>query len=148
VAAVVRTSVEVAQVLPRAPTIRLKAPPRGVFVRADPGRLEQVFLNLLANAIEHAPASEIIEVEVRRSRGRAQIDVRDHGPGIASEDLRTMFEAYTRLGKPHRGSGLGLGLYVAREIVNAHGGEIEATSVVGTGTALRVQLPLAGGASG
>jgi len=148
VSAVVRTAVEVVQVLPRAPTIQLKAPPRGVFVEADPGRLEQVFLNLLANAIEHAPASQTIEVEVRRSRRRAEIEIRDHGPGIASEDLRTMFEAYTRLGQPHRGSGLGLGLYVAREIVNAHGGEIEATSVVGTGTVLTVQLPFAGRAAG
>ena len=148
VSAVVRTAVEVAQVLPRAPTIRLKAPPKGVFVQADPGRLEQVFLNLLANAIEHAPASKTIDVEVKRSRRHAVIEVRDHGPGIASEDLRTMFEAYTRLGKPHRGSGLGLGLYVAREIVIAHGGEIEATSVVGTGTVLTVQVPLARRAAG
>ncbi len=148
VSAVVRTAVEVAQVLPRAPTIRVKAPPTGVFVRADPGRLEQVFLNLLANAIEHAPASKTIEVVVKRSRRHAVIEVRDHGPGIASEDLRAMFEAYTRLGKPHRGSGLGLGLYVAREIVTAHGGEIEATSVVGTGTVLTVQVPLARRAAG
>jgi two-component system CheB/CheR fusion protein len=147
VSAVVRTAVEVAQVLPRAPTIKLKAPPRGVFVLADPGRLEQVFLNLLSNAIEHAPAANTIEVEVRRSGRSAAIEVRDHGPGIGSEDLRTMFEAYTRLGQPHRGSGLGLGLYVAREIVTAHGGEIEATSVVGSGTVLTVQLPLAGRAS-
>jgi two-component system, chemotaxis family, CheB/CheR fusion protein len=147
VAAVVRTAVEVAQVLPRAPNIELKAPPRGVFVQADPGRLEQVFLNLLSNAIEHAPASKTIEVEVKRAGRRALIEVRDHGAGIASEDLRTMFEAYTRLGQPHRGSGLGLGLYVAREIVTAHGGEIEATSVIGTGTVLTVQLPLAGRAA-
>ena len=144
VSSVVRTAVEAAEVLPRAPTIHLKAPARGVFVKGDSGRLEQVFLNLLSNAIEHAPASKTIDVEVRRSGRRAEIEVRDHGPGIASEHLRTMFDAYTRLGQPHRGSGLGLGLYVAREIVTAHGGEIEATSVVGNGTALTVQIPLAG----
>jgi two-component system CheB/CheR fusion protein len=144
VSSVVQTAVEGAQVLPRAPTIKVSAPPRGVFVRADPGRLEQVFLNLLSNAIEHAPESKAIEVQVKRSGRNAEISVRDHGPGVASEDLRTMFEAYTRLGQPHRGSGLGLGLYVAREIVTAHGGEIEATSIVGTGTLLTVRLPLAG----
>jgi two-component system, chemotaxis family, CheB/CheR fusion protein len=143
VSAVVKTAVEVAQVLPKAPKIELKAPPRGVFVNGDPGRLEQVFLNLLSNAIEHAPASETIEVEVRRSGRHAVIEVRDHGAGIASEDLRTMFDAYTRLGQPHRGSGLGLGLYVAREIVTAHGGEIEASSIVGTGTVLTVHIPFA-----
>ena len=112
-------------------------------VRADPGRLEQVFLNLLANAMEHAPGTGPIEVTVRSSGGRAEVTVRDHGPGVAAEDLRTMFDAYTRLGNPHRAPGLGLGLYVAREIVTAHGGEIEATSELGTGTVMAVRLPLA-----
>ena len=54
-----------------------------------------------------------------------------------------MFEPYTRLGHPHRAPGLGLGLYVAREIVTAHGGEIEATSRIGKGTVMTVRLPLA-----
>jgi two-component system sensor histidine kinase MprB len=70
--------------------------------------------------------------------------VRDHGPGVAAADVRMMFEAYTRLGQPHRAPGLGLGLYVAREIANAHDGEIEATSRVGKGTTMTVRLPLAG----
>ena len=140
---VVRSAVEVAEVLPKAPPIRVTASPTPVRVRADAGRLEQVFLNLLANATEHAPGSETIDVTVRASSDRAEVTVRDHGPGVAPEDLRTMFEAYTRLGHPHRLAGLGLGLYVAREIVTAHGGEIEATSRVGKGTVMTVSLPLA-----
>jgi signal transduction histidine kinase len=114
-----------------------------VWVRADPGRLEQVFLNLLSNAIEHAPGSGTIEVAVRSVGDRAVATVRDHGPGVAAADVRMMFEAYTRLGHPHRAPGLGLGLYVAREIANAHDGEIEATSRVGKGTTMTVRLPLA-----
>jgi signal transduction histidine kinase len=55
-----------------------------------------------------------------------------------------MFEAYVRLGQPHRAPGLGLGLYLSREIVTAHGGEIEATSRIGKGTVMTVRLPLAG----
>ena len=140
---VVRSAVEAAQVLPKAPPIRLKADPRAVRVRADPGRLEQVFLNLLANAMEHAPGSASIEVTVKAEAGNAEVVVRDHGAGVAAKDLRTIFEAYTRLGNPHRAPGLGLGLYVAREIVSAHGGEIEATSRVGKGTSMIVRLPLA-----
>ena len=140
--AAVRSAVEIAQVLPKAPEIRVKAPRVSVDVRADPGRLEQVFLNLLANAIEHAPSSGTIEVTIRSSGDRAAVAVRDHGAGITAQDMRTMFEAYTRLGHPHRAPGLGLGLYVAREIVAAHGGEIEATSRVGKGTVLTVRLPL------
>ncbi len=140
---VVRSAVEAAQVLPKAPPIRLTAAPKPVRVRADPGRLEQVFLNLLANAMEHAPGSGSIEVTVKTEAGNAEIVVRDHGAGVAAKDLRTIFEAYTRLGHPHRAPGLGLGLYVAREIVSAHGGEIEATSRVGKGTSMIVRLPLA-----
>ena len=142
--AVVRSAVDVAQVLPKAPEIRLRGGPKPVRVRADPDRLEQVFLNLLANAMEHAPGSETIEVTVTTSDGHAEVVVRDHGKGIAAKDLRTIFEAYTRLGQPRQTPGLGLGLYVAREIVTAHGGEIEATSRMGKGTTLTVRLPLAG----
>jgi two-component system CheB/CheR fusion protein len=141
---VVRSAVEVAQVLSKAPAITLRAGSAPVRVRADPGRLEQVFLNLLANAIEHAPSSDTVEVTVKASRGVAEVAVRDHGPGIAAADLRMIFEAYTRLGQPERAPGLGLGLYVAREIVTAHDGEIEAASRLGKGTVMTVRLPLAG----
>jgi signal transduction histidine kinase len=82
-------------------------------------------------------------VTVRNKGGRAEVTVRDHGRGIATEDIRTMFDAYTRLGHPQRAAGLGLGLFVAREIVTAHGGEIDATSRVGKGTTMTVRLPLA-----
>ena len=140
---VVRSAVDAAQVLPKAPPIKVRAVRVPVPVHADPGRLEQVFLNLLANAMEHNPNSATIEVTVRTAAGRAEVVVRDHGDGVTAEDIRTMFEAYTRLGKPHRAPGLGLGLYVAREIVTAHGGEIVATSRVGKGTSMTVRLPLA-----
>jgi two-component system CheB/CheR fusion protein len=143
-AAVLRSAVEVVQVLPKVPPIRLKVPPKPVPVRADEGRLEQVFLNLLANAMEHATGSATIDVTLRATDGSAEVAVEDHGPGVRAEDLRTMFDAYTRLGHPHRVPGLGLGLYVAREIVSAHGGEIEAASRLGKGTVVTVRLPLAG----
>jgi len=144
-ATVVRSAVEVAQVLPNAPSIKVTAPRSQVLVQADPERLEQVFLNLLVNAIEHAPESGPIGVAVRVAGGRAVVAVRDHGPGVSADDIRTMFEAFTRLGHPHRSPGLGLGLYLAREIVTAHGGEIQATSRIGKGTVMTVRLALADG---
>jgi signal transduction histidine kinase len=139
---VVRQAVEVAQVLPKAPPIVVTSAPGRLRVRADAGRLEQVFLNLLANAMEHAPQSATIDVRVETSGQSAEVSVRDHGPGVAADDLRKMFEPYTRLGHPHRAQGLGLGLYLAREIVTAHGGEIEATSRMGRGTVMTVRLPV------
>ena len=139
---VVRNAVEVAETLPKAPPIRV-SPVRGpILVRADAGRLGQVFVNLLANAVEHAATSPTIDVTVRRSGAVAVVEVRDHGPGIAGNVLPQLFQPYTQLGhKPS--AGLGLGLYLAREIVTAHGGTIEAESTLGEGTAIVVRLPLA-----
>jgi hypothetical protein len=115
-------------------------PTRGaITVRADAGRLEQVFVNLLANAIEHA-ATSTIDVSVRRSGSFATVEVRDHGPGIPSDVLPQLFQPYALIGhKPS--AGLGLGLYLAREIVTAHGGTIDAASSLGEGTVMVVRLP-------
>ncbi len=140
---VVRSAVEVAQVLPNAPPIRIRAGKEPIRVRADVGRIEQVLLNLLTNAMEHAPRSATINVTVRATADLAVVTVRDQGPGVAAKDLPMMFEPYARLGSRHRTSGLGLGLYVAREIVTAHGGEIRATSKPGSGVVVTVHLPLA-----
>jgi two-component system CheB/CheR fusion protein len=145
--ALVGSAVEVVQVLPRVPPIGLTMPPKPVPVRVDAGRLEQVLLNLLVNAMEHAPGSKTIDVTLRIANGQAEVAVRDHGPGVTAKDTRTMFDAYSRLGHPHRAPGLGLGLYVAREIVTAHGGEIEATSRLGKGTVVTIRLPVAAGRS-
>jgi two-component system, chemotaxis family, CheB/CheR fusion protein len=140
--ALVREATEVSSVTPNVPTIAFSARPASLDVRGDAGRLEQVFLNLLANAIEHAPGTDVIDVTVRRSGGSAVVKVRDHGKGIASDDLTRMFEAYSRLGRSNRASGLGLGLFVSREIVAAHGGTITATSRLGIGTTFEVRLPI------
>jgi two-component system CheB/CheR fusion protein len=139
--AVVRGAVGIAETLPNAPAISV-SPTRGpIVVRADAGRLEQVFVNLLSNAVEHAPTSPTIDVTVRRSGSVAIVEVCDHGPGIDANVLPQLFQPYTRLGhKPS--AGLGLGLYLAREIVIAHGGTIEAESSVGEGTVIVVRLPL------
>ena len=141
--AIVRAATDISAVLANAPTIKLTAKPASLIVRGDAGRLEQVFLNLLANAVEHAAGSGGIDVAVRRSGGFAVVDVRDHGDGIAAEDLSIVFEAYTRLRHPQRATGLGLGLFVSREIVAAHGGSITATSRIGDGTTISVRLPAA-----
>ncbi|MEO8437150.1 MAG: CheR family methyltransferase [Chloroflexota bacterium] len=140
-AAIVREATEVSSVLPGAPTIEFTAKPASLMVLGDTGRLEQVFLNLLTNAIEHGSGSDTIDVVVHRSGRHAVVEVRDHGDGIADEDLATVFEAYTRLRRPQPATGLGLGLFVSREIVAAHGGSITATSRLGDGTKIVVRLP-------
>jgi signal transduction histidine kinase len=103
--------------------------------------LEQVFVNLLSNAVEHAAKSPTIDVAVSRSGTNAIVEVRDYGPGIAGDELPLLFQPYTHLGKKPS-AGLGLGLYLAREIVTAHRGTIEAESKLGEGTVIIVRLPL------
>ena len=139
--AVVRHAVEVGEALPKAPPIHFPPPPRPILIEGDAGRLEQVVVNLLSNAVEHAKASPTIDVALRRSGSVAVLEVRDHGPGIAGKDLPLLFQPYARLGRKPSG-GLGLGLYLAREIVIAHGGTIEAASAPGEGMAITVRLPL------
>jgi two-component system CheB/CheR fusion protein len=140
-AGIVREATELASVLVSAPPIQFSSRPASLPIHGDAGRLEQVFLNLVANAIEHAAGSGSIDVTVRRSRGFAVVNVRDYGRGIPAEDLPVLFEAYTRLGQPKRATGLGLGLFVAREIVAAHGGSITVTSQIGSGSTFTVRLP-------
>jgi two-component system, chemotaxis family, CheB/CheR fusion protein len=138
---VVRDAVDVAGTLPNAPTIRVLPTSGPIRLQGDAVRLEQVFVNLLSNAVEHASTSPTIDVTVSRSGPIAVVEVRDHGPGIPGDVLPLLFMPYSRLGhKPS--SGLGLGLYLAREIVAAHGGTIEAESKIGEGTAIVVRLPL------
>jgi two-component system CheB/CheR fusion protein len=137
---IVGEAVEVASVLPQAPSIRFGRHPASLMIQGDAGRLEQVFLNLLSNAIDHATGTDTVDVAIHRVRGRAEVSIRDTGPGIAAEDVTVLFDAYTRVGHP-RESGLGLGLFVAREIVVAHGGTITAESTIGVGTTFTVSLP-------
>ena len=113
----------------------------------DPDRLNQVLLNLLDNAFKFTPPGGSVRLGARRIEGALEIEVRDSGPGIPPEQLETIFEKYARVRSAHgsgRG-GAGLGLAVARGIVLAHGGSIEAHSSPGKGSVFSVRLPIAKG---
>jgi len=116
-----------------------------VRVKGDPDRLKQVMVNLVANAIQHTPATGEVSVSLGKSDGLAVFTVSDTGPGIPAEDRPFIFERFYRgekSRKREKGSGFGLGLSIARWIVNNHEGKIEVESQVGQGTTFRVCLPL------
>lgn len=117
----------------------------GLVVEADPVRLNQVFTNLVSNAIKYSPHGGAVEIRARREAGRAVVEVRDEGIGIASPDLAHIFDPFQRGTEAKRLDipGVGLGLAVSRRIVEAHGGTIEVTSEVGRGSTFVVRLPLA-----
>ena len=112
------------------------------YVLAETSRLERVVTNLLTNALKYSGEEAPIEVAVSRSGETIQLAVADRGMGIAAEDVEVLFDRYyrTTAGKA-RASGLGLGLYIARLIVEAHGGRIDVASEVGRGSTFRVTLP-------
>ncbi|MFN7209581.1 MAG: sensor histidine kinase, partial [Aggregatilineales bacterium] len=111
-------------------------------VLADAERLTQVFTNLLVNALNYTGAGGTVCLSLRREGAEAVAEVQDSGVGIDAESLKHVFEPFFRA---HLGTqrGTGLGLTIAREIVEAHGGSIAAQSEVDVGTRMIVRLPLA-----
>src|SRR5262249_5720318 len=106
----------------------------------DGSRLDQVVANLLSNAIKFG-SKHPIEIAVTQVGSCAQISVTDHGIGIAPERLGTVFDRFMRgVDSTHYG-GLGLGLYISRQLVEAHGGTIGVRSRPGEGATFTVELP-------
>jgi signal transduction histidine kinase len=118
---------------------RLEITP-GVRGRWDPDRLDQVVANLLSNAIRHAPGAPV-SLALCAVDGHAILTVRDGGPGIPPDRLDRIFERFERGRDPRTAGGLGLGLYITRQIVESHGGTIRAESAPGAGATFVVRLP-------
>jgi PAS domain S-box-containing protein len=113
----------------------------GIVGEWDPARLEQILENLLGNALKYARGAHIhitLSVEDRKAR----LVVRDEGPGISSAALPRIFEKFDRGGLDGTQGGLGLGLYIVRQIVEGHGGTVQAASAPGEGATFIVDLPL------
>ena len=125
-------------------TLAARLDPLGATVRADPMRLQQVFENLLSNAVKFTPAGGRIDVALARRGADVEVSVSDTGIGIAPEILPHVFEAFQQADRSitRRYGGLGLGLAIARRLIEAHGGRIDAESAgEGTGATFRVRLP-------
>jgi len=108
----------------------------------DRSRLEQVLSNLLSDAIRYGDGHPI-DISLERRGASAVLVVRDEGPGIPTDVLSRVFDRFTSSQAARRLGGLGLGLYIVRQIVEAHGGSIHATSTVGVGVTFTVELPCA-----
>ncbi len=108
--------------------------------RWDRMRVEQVVINLLTNAFKFG-AGKPIELAVEEMGGGARLRVRDHGIGIAPEDVERIFNRYEQAASSRPYGGMGLGLYIARQIVEAHGGAIRVDSELGAGSTFTVELP-------
>jgi signal transduction histidine kinase len=115
----------------------ISAPP----IQADTVRLTQIFDNLFDNALKYAPGSRI-EIRLKDEQKYQVITFSDFGPGIAPEHLPYLFERFYRVPGQGGKHGTGLGLFICRQIVQAHHGKISARTVPGKGTSFRIELPL------
>ncbi|TVR72037.1 MAG: PAS domain-containing protein [Sphaerobacteraceae bacterium] len=140
----IRQTVELVQSTTPDREIHVELPDAALQAQVDPMRIQQVFFNLLLNAASYSDAEEKIHIRLMSEGDHAVVQVQDHGMGIPEE---TRAEIFNRFYQGERGSGgtnrgLGLGLYISREIVIAHQGEISVESTPGEGTTFSVRVPL------
>lgn len=130
--------------LPSDAPIRLTVPREPVLVDIDVPRLETVFSNLLDNAIKYSPGKPDVSCTVSTNHACAYVEIRDRGVGIAEKDLPRLFQRFSRvISESTRAiAGTGLGLYIAKQLVDRHHGEIRVTSTPGSGSAFCVMIPL------
>jgi len=108
----------------------------------DEFRIEQVVINLLTNTLRYGNGKPV-DVSLRATPEGASIEVRDHGKGISEQDQQRIFEQFERVAENDKSGGLGLGLFITRQLVEAHGGNISVQSQPGEGSVFTVKLPLA-----
>lgn len=115
-----------------------------IVVEADAGRLIQVMVNLLSNAINYSKEQKKIIISIKQVSGNAIIEVQDEGIGIKQTELVRLFERFYRVDRARSrdSGGTGLGLAIVKHLVEAHGGLVEVESTINVGTLIRIQMPL------
>ena len=132
------------QILAAQKSIRLSCSAVGpLTVSADPQFLRQVLINIIGNAVKYTPEGGAVTVAIQREASRATVAVRDTGIGIRAEDLPYIFDRFFRVDESRSSAGFGLGLSIAKSIIEAHGGTITVSSEPGTGTCFSIMLPVA-----
>ena len=126
--------------------VRLEIP-QGLVVQADPDRLDRILTNLLSNALKYSPRDADVVVAAQDTEEDIRVSVIDRGPGVAPEDIPRLFERFYRTQSSRGLEGLGLGLHIARMLVEAHGGRIWVESEVGKGSTFTFTLPRSSGGS-
>ena len=143
---VVRSSVEAYkfQIIDSGFSIESELPDEPIIIKIDKDAISQVLLNLLNNAVKYSDDDKFIRIKISKNSTCALISVTDHGVGIPKDELKKIFDKFYRVSntrtKETRGSGLGLTL--AKHIIEAHGGTIEVDSEVGKGSRFIVRIPL------
>ncbi|MFP5310191.1 MAG: ATP-binding protein [Actinomycetes bacterium] len=126
--------------------VRVHAEPPAVVAAVDTGMVRSVLVNLLENAVKYSPPGTPVDLEISRSSHEVRLAVRDRGPGVPPDEREAIFERFRQRDGDGAAGGVGLGLYIVRSLVNAHGGRVEVRSVPGDGATFTVTLPAGVGA--
>ncbi|HET9982864.1 MAG TPA: ATP-binding protein [Longimicrobiales bacterium] len=122
--------------------IHIEAPAHPLRASIDHGRFERVVTNLISNALKYSAPTAPVAVRLREREGELVLSVTDRGPGLSPKSISRLFQRFYRVEPGARIEGIGLGLYIARLIVEAHGGRIWVDSEIGKGSTFSVSLPL------
>ncbi|HSD88040.1 MAG TPA: HAMP domain-containing sensor histidine kinase [Kofleriaceae bacterium] len=122
------------------PRVRLDAPSAQTLV-IDAHRIERVLANLVDNALKYTPSPGRVIVRLETGGGIACVSVIDEGPGLHPDEIATVFDRYRRASTSRGRKGCGLGLYVSKKIISAHGGRMDVDSIRGVGSRFSFQLP-------
>jgi two-component system, OmpR family, sensor histidine kinase MprB len=135
----------------RAPSVAFDAELSPVVVHGQPDLLERAVLNVLDNAAKWSPADGHVEIRLSQQAGNgsrsAVLSVRDHGPGIAADDLPKVFDRFYRAPSARALPGSGLGLAIVRQVVREHSGTVTAATPPDGGTVVQIRLPVAANGS-
>ncbi len=111
-------------------------------IKIDRNRIRQALINLINNAIRYSPKEKHIIVSLKNDGARAYISIQDFGEGIPAKHIPNIFDRFCQCAKHRKAKGLGLGLHIAREVINEHGGEIDVKSRPGEGSTFTISLSL------
>lgn len=144
-AAICRRTVDMAGLIaPAGISVFLERPPSAIRVEGDADRLGTIIANLVDNAIKYSPDGGSVHCRAGAKDGRAYVEVRDRGLGIAEEHIRELFTRFGRIVTPENSHipGTGLGLHLSRDLARMHGGDVTVSSRVGHGSVFTLWLPL------
>jgi PAS domain S-box-containing protein len=126
--------------------LQLAEPPQGLVLSGDRSWLERALVNVIGNALKYAEGSSPVRIALALEGEAAVVTVADRGPGIPADELHLVFQRFYRASNTRRRvEGSGLGLFIARKVIEAHGGETSVQSELGAGTTIRFRLPLRAG---
>ncbi len=139
----IRDSLDTVRQIYTSHRLEAELPQEDLIITADGSKIEQVLINFLTNAVKYSPGADQVVLSVKKEANRVVVSIRDWGIGMAAEHLDQIFQRYYRIqSSEHAIGGLGIGLYISRDIIIRHGGEIWVESEEGKGSVFYFSLPL------